>query len=109
MAKRRDWHDIIAEILRTARDGKLKTHIMFRARLSYDQVNKYLSFLVDKGLMENLSVKKKKLSMELYHTTQKGLKLMEILELMKKLEGSFTEKYESRGIKLARTPKKENE
>lgn len=109
MVNRRDWHDIIAEILKTTKDGKLKTHIMFKVRLSHDQVNRYLPFLVDKGFIENFTMKKKRLTMELYRTTQKGLRLMEILESMKKLEDSSTEEYESRGIKPALTCRRENE
>lgn len=92
MANRRGWHDIIAEILKIARSGKLKTHIMFKARLSHEQANKYLPFLVNKGLIENLTVKKKKLRRKLYRTTQKGIRLMKIVESMKKLEDSPTPK-----------------
>jgi len=95
--KRRGWLDIVAEMLRIARNGKLKTHIRFKAGLSHSQVNKYLPFLVEKGLIENLTVKKRKLNIKLYRTTQKGLRFIEILESMKKLEDS-PEKRESRKL-----------
>jgi predicted transcriptional regulator len=50
--KRRDRHDIVVEILRTAVDGKIKTHIMYKAKLSYAQLNEYLPLLVEKGFLE---------------------------------------------------------
>ncbi|MFQ6086878.1 MAG: winged helix-turn-helix domain-containing protein [Candidatus Bathyarchaeia archaeon] len=85
VTKRRDRHDIIVEILRTARDGKIKTHIMYRAKLSYAQVNEYLSLLVDKGFLEPLTVKQRKVLRKLYRTTEKGMKLLENFESMAKL------------------------
>ena len=35
-----------------AKHGARKTHIMYRANLSYDQLNEYLAFLLDNGLIE---------------------------------------------------------
>jgi len=103
IAKRRGWHDIITEILKTARDGEIKTHIMFKAGLSHNQVNRYLSFLVEKGLVENLTVKRKKSNTRLYRTTQKGVQLIEILESLRKLEGSPVVKHKSKEFNLALT------
>lgn len=88
MVDRRGWPEIIAEILKVAKQSRLKTHIMFKAGLSHDQVNRYLSFLVERGLIENFTVKKKRLTMELYRTTPKGVELIEILESIRKLETS---------------------
>ena len=48
--KRRDHLDIIAEMLEVARDGALKTKIMYEANLSFAQLNEYLSFLLEIGL-----------------------------------------------------------
>ncbi len=43
---------IINDILTVAKHGTRKTHIMYRANLSYDQLNEYLAFLLDNGLIE---------------------------------------------------------
>ena len=83
--KRRDRHDIIVEILRTARNGKIKTHIMYKAKLSYAQVSEYLPLLVNKGFLEPFTVKQRKLHRKLYRTTEKGRKLLENLEYIDKL------------------------
>lgn len=83
--KRRDRHEIIAEILKTAKNGKIKTHIMYKAKLSYAQTNEYLSLLVDKGFLEPFTVKHKKIRKKLYRTTEKGIKLLENFESIAKL------------------------
>ena len=83
--KRRDRHDIIVEILKTARDGKIKTHIMYKAKLSYAQINEYLSLLVDKGFLDQFMVKRKKVLRKFYRTTEKGMQLLEDFESAAKL------------------------
>ena len=66
--KRRDKIDIIAEILNIAKDGLLKTQIMYRANLSFAQLNEYLDFLT--GI--NLLVLEKENGKKVYKTTEKG-------------------------------------
>lgn len=83
--KRRDRHDIIVEILKTARSGKIKTHIMYKAKLSYAQINEYLPLLVNKGFLEPFTVKHRKVHKKLYRTTEKGVKLLENFESVAKL------------------------
>jgi predicted transcriptional regulator len=82
---RRDRHDIVAEILKTAIGGRIKTHIMYRAKLSYSQVNMYLSLLVEKGFLMNTSRGQKKKSKTVYKTTPKGMQFIENLESLNKL------------------------
>ncbi|MFQ5822287.1 MAG: winged helix-turn-helix domain-containing protein [Candidatus Heimdallarchaeota archaeon] len=82
---KRGWYDIILEILKAAKYGKIKTHIMHQANLSHRQINKYIRLLMDKSLIENLTAKQKKPSRIIYRTTVKGLKLIEILEYLKDL------------------------
>jgi len=41
-------------MLNVAARGALKTHIMYRANLSHRQLEKYLHFLEDKGLIRKL-------------------------------------------------------
>jgi len=66
--KRRDKIDIIAEILTIAKDGLLKTQIMYRANLSFAQLNDYLDFLTGMNLLGIEKENRKKV----YKTTEKG-------------------------------------
>jgi len=83
--RRRDRHDIVVEILRTAVEGKIKTHIMYKAKLSYAQLNEYLPLLIEKGFLENTSVRYKKVMKKVYKTTAKGIKFLENFDSIKKL------------------------
>jgi len=83
--KRRDRHDIVVEILRTAVEGKIKTHIMYKAKLSYAQLNEYLPLLMEKGFLENTSVRHKKVLKRVYKTTPKGMKFLENFDSIKQL------------------------
>ena len=74
--KRRDRLFILAEILKIARDGCLKTQIMYRANLSFAQLNEYLSFLIKMGLLTIQKENKK----NTYITTVKGEKYLEKYE-----------------------------
>jgi len=85
VTKRRDRHDIVAKILGTAKDAKIKTHIMYKAKLSYNQTNKYLDLLVEKGFLENLTIRRKKQILTTYRTTENGMELLRQLESVSKL------------------------
>jgi len=92
--RRRDRHDIVAEILKTAVDGKIKTHIMYKAKLSYSQITEYLPLLVGKGFLENVKVKRGGQHLSVYRTTAKGLAFINNLESMNRLwtkSSSFNE------------------
>jgi predicted transcriptional regulator len=66
--ERRDRMHIMAEIMEVAKGSKLKTRIMYRANLSFSQVNEYLSFLTKMGFLRVHVVNGQKL----YETTAKG-------------------------------------
>ena len=83
--KRRDRHEIIAEILNTAKDAKLKTHIMYKAKLSYAQIYEYLDKLVEDGFLENMAIKRSKQILTMYRTTQKGKEFLNHMESVDKL------------------------
>lgn len=83
--KRRDRNDILAGILRTAKGAKIKTHIMYKVKLSYDQTNKYLDFLIKKGFLENMAIKRKRQVLTIYRTTKKGMELLHYMESVNKL------------------------
>jgi predicted transcriptional regulator len=82
-SKRRDKLYIMAEILETAKDGVLKTQIMYGANLSFTQLNDYLRFMLKSELLEKLSLNDK----EVYKATEKGMNFLqryrEITELLK--------------------------
>jgi len=85
--RRRDRHDIVAEILKTAREGRIKTHIMYKAKLSYSQINTYLKLLVEKGFLENHTVRRRKQTMTVYRTTNKGILYIDNIEAVNNLLG----------------------
>jgi predicted transcriptional regulator len=66
--KRRDRLYIMAEVLEIAKHGCLKTQIMYRANLSFAQLNDYLSFLLEVGLLKETNKNEK----TAYMTTRKG-------------------------------------
>ncbi len=72
LVHRRDRHDIIAEILKTARQGMKKTYIMYRARLSHSQLKQYLELLNRNGMIIHDD--------GVYKTTPKGLTFVRELE-----------------------------
>lgn len=81
--KRRDKLYIIAEILEIAKEGTLKTQIMYRANLSFTQLNNYLNFMLKINLIEKIMQNDR----EVYKTTEKGLDFLqryrEITELLR--------------------------
>ena len=70
--KRRDRLYIMAEILKMAKDGSLKTRLMYGANLSFAQLNDYLSFLISTKLLKTVP----KGSKLVYKTTSKGLEFL---------------------------------
>jgi predicted transcriptional regulator len=67
--KRRDQLSIIATILDSAKSGSLKTKIMHNANLSFSQLNDYLTFMIDNGLIRHTTVNGR----ESYIATVKGI------------------------------------
>jgi predicted transcriptional regulator len=89
-SKRRDRHDIIAEILRTAKEGKIKTHIMYKAKLSYAQISEYIPTLVEGGFLENTMIRHRRYQKRVFRTTPKGLKFLDNFETINKLWSDLT-------------------
>jgi predicted transcriptional regulator len=67
--KRRDKLSIIAEIVEIAREGALKTQIMYRANLSFSQLGEYLTFMSTSGLLQKYVDSGR----EVYGATEKGI------------------------------------
>lgn len=70
--KYRSRNEIITMILDSARSGTTKTKIMYRAYLSYGQLQDYLKFL-----MENEFIMCEE-GTQVHRTTEKGLKFLNI-------------------------------
>jgi predicted transcriptional regulator len=94
----RDRLFIVAEILEIAMDGSLKTQIMYRANLSFTQLNDYLNFMLRISLLE-ITLENDK---DTYRATDKGVDFLqryrEITELLKteEEEGATIEVKEKR-------------
>jgi len=82
-SRRRDKLFIVAEILEITREGSLKTQIMYRANLSFTQLNNYLKFMLKINLIKKVRENEK----EIYRATEKGIEFLqryrEITELLK--------------------------
>jgi predicted transcriptional regulator len=70
--------EITAQILEIAKDGAVKTRIMYGAYMSWNQLKEYLSSLVEDGLIDFIREDHK------YKTTEKGI---EYLKTIDKLSG----------------------
>jgi predicted transcriptional regulator len=85
-SKRRDKLSIIAEIVEIAKDGTLKTQIMYKANLSFAQLNDYVKFMLKTGLMNKFRANGK----DVYAATEKGLEFLqrhfELTELLQENE-----------------------
>jgi predicted transcriptional regulator len=73
--KNRNRLGIVANILTIAKTGALKTHLMYKANLSYTMLRDYLKFLRDNELLEESHYPEQKVT--LYKTTEKGTKFLE--------------------------------
>jgi predicted transcriptional regulator len=86
--KRRDRLSIMAEVLEIAKHGCLKTQIMYRANLSFAQLNEYLGFLLEVGLLKNARENGK----AVYRTTRKGVRFLKnyykIMDLLRRKKRS---------------------
>lgn len=67
---RRGGLDICADILEVARIGAKKTHIVYKANLNFRIVERYLRWLMGRGLLERRGGR-------IYMTTAEGLKFLE--------------------------------
>ena len=71
--------EIVAMILDAANGGTTKTKIMYFAFLSYNQLNEYLSILIENNLVEYLDGTKT------FKTTEKGLNYLNVYNEISKL------------------------
>jgi predicted transcriptional regulator len=53
--KSRDFFDIMAEMLIVCQNGAKKTHIMYKANLSYKMLQRYMRVILEAGLVKRSS------------------------------------------------------
>ena len=80
--KYRDRVSIMGDILKTVTNsgkgrGKRKTQIMQGANLNFDQVNKYLGWLISNGYIE---AEHSEIHGPVYRVTSKGLNFVKVLD-----------------------------
>jgi len=80
--------EIMADVLALSTSGIKKTHIMYRANLSYEQILYYLNQLLGKGLIAQ-DVSDGAL---VYRTTEKG---REFLAYYSRMSDLITQRYEN--------------
>ena len=80
--------EIMADVLSLSTAGIKKTHIMYRANLSYEQIIHYLTQLLGKGLL----AQDRSDGALVYRTTEKG---REFLNCYSKMTDLITERYET--------------
>jgi len=84
---RRSNIEVIADMLRLGEAGK--TEIMYSANMSYAQLQKYLTFLLQLGLIDKVTVGNPVIT---YRVTRKGLRLLKsidaVLEILELREDS---------------------
>ncbi len=74
---KRDSHEILMSMLESAKRGTVKTRILQRSNLSYQQLVKYLDLLESRGFIKREKVGKK----EIWKTTEKGLNVLEACQV----------------------------
>jgi predicted transcriptional regulator len=67
--KRRSEMEILALILKVAREGVIKSKIVYRVNISLTQTNKFLSYLINEGFLREKPISKRS---KLFCTTDKG-------------------------------------
>ena len=83
--KYRSSTEIIDSMLRSIRSGATKTHIMYRAYMSYSQLKEYLKLLEERQLI------KYEPGSSLYLLTEKGIRFMDAYDKINELLPSVNE------------------
>ncbi len=83
--KYRSSTEIIDSMLRSIRSGSTKTHIMYRAYMSYSQLKEYLKLLEERELISFNP------GSQLYTLTEKGLRFMNAYDKINELVPSVNE------------------
>ena len=88
--KNRNRMEIVANLLTIAKTGALKTHLMYRANLSYLMATEYLNYLCGAELIQETLAEDG--TSKLFQTTSKGLKYLEVYDSLQSIAGLDTKK-----------------
>ncbi|HYX55348.1 MAG TPA: winged helix-turn-helix domain-containing protein [Nitrososphaeraceae archaeon] len=84
----RGWLEIIEFILSMCENGARKTHVMYRCNLNSKQINEYLNFLLDCGMLEKIQERPNS-KRSIYRTSDVGknfiIRYKQLLELFGKV------------------------
>ena len=86
--KRRGKLEVIADILKSIQDkeGTIKpTHLLYRSNLSHAKLKEYVNMLLERGMIEEKLVKKKKM----FFIREQGYKFLSEFERIKDFSDSF--------------------
>ena len=75
--RRRSSMEIIADMLRLGEAGK--TEIMYSVNMSYFQLQKYLNFLLERGLIDKVKLGNPSVT---YRVTKKGLRILRSIDAL---------------------------
>lgn len=81
--KRRDRTKVIVDILTEALKGANKTRLVYRSNLNFTLFKSYITFLIDKGLIEVINTPE-----GCYRTTGKGIEFLESYKKIRELTES---------------------
>ena len=82
--RRRSNIEIIADMLRVGENGAGKTKIMYSANMSYNQIQRYLNFLLVQGFIDKVEVGG---AVVTYQLTDSGLKLLKTINSLIEMLG----------------------
>ncbi len=106
--KNRNRLGIVANILTIAKTGALKTHLMYKANLSYTMLRDYLKFLRENELLSESYYPDQKVT--LYKTTDKGIRFLESYVSLKDLAAPIIDRkpFLSSNVKVEPEPQAES-
>jgi predicted transcriptional regulator len=86
--QRRSNIQIIAEMLRTGENGAGKTKFMYNNNMSYTQLQKYMSFLINHNFIAEVHVGNPKVT---YQVTESGSRLLKSIDSVTEILGWLDE------------------
>jgi len=81
--KNRSRVEIVANMLSIARSGSLKTHLMYKANLSYVMVTEYLDYLSKSGLIKRVILN----GANAFQTTARGIEYLVTYDSLRRVAG----------------------